>query len=148
MAAVTKVFIEVARSVKLALVVSAATVFKKLLLVLTWLAKVWSFWIKLAMDWPVVTLNVLVVLAMYCWDWVAIDGPANAAMAAGCTEAKPVFAVANLVSVEALTLVTAVVSMLVTKLSVTEDPATVLPVINFVAGAFLISLAKAVAAVA
>jgi hypothetical protein len=77
-----------------------------------------------------------------------MEGPAKAAMAAGCTAFKPVFAPANLVSDEAFTLVTAVLNMLVTKVSDTVEASTVAPVINFVAGAFLISLAKALAAVA
>ncbi len=46
LAAVTKVFISVAKPATLV----ASVVARKLLLVLIWLAKVWSFWIKPAMD--------------------------------------------------------------------------------------------------
>ena len=103
------------------------------------------------MDLPSSTLAGLLV--MYCCDWVAIEGPANAAMAAGCTVLKPVFTPANLVLVDAFISVTALVTMLFTKVSDTVESSTLVAavapsVINFVPGAFLISLAKAVAAVA
>ena len=96
------------------------------------------------MDLPAVTVAGL--LAMYCWDWVAMDGPAMAAMVAGSTVFKPVFTLANLVLVEAFILVTALDTMLVTMLSVTTEASTEAPVINFVAGSALIFLPKALAA--
>ena len=103
------------------------------------------------MDCPAATVAGL--LAMYCFDWVAMDGPAMAAMVAGSTALKPVFTSFNLMLVEAFMLVTAVLSMLVTTSSETVESSTLVaalvpPVINFVPGAFLICPAKAPAAVA
>ena len=71
-----------------------------------------------------------------------MEGAAKAAMAAGCTEFKPVFTPANLALVEAFMLVTALVTMLLTTSSDTTDASTEAPVINLVAGAALIWLAK------
>ena len=61
---------------------------------------------------------------MYCWDCVAMDGPANAAKAAGCTELIPDETKANLGLVDAFMLVTAVLNMLTTKVSDTVESST------------------------
>ena len=110
------------------------------------------------MDLPAVTVAGL--LAMYCLDCVAMEGPAIAEKAAAVTTVLPVsspfkffFTPANLVLLDAFMFVTAVLNMLATKVSDTVESSTLVaavlpPVINFVPGAFLISPAKALAAVA
>ena len=74
-----------------------------------------------------------------------MEGAAKAAMAAGCTVFKPVFTPANLALLEAFMLVTALVTMLLTTSSDTTEASTEAPVINLVAGAALMWLAKELA---
>ena len=93
--------------------------------------------------------------AMYCWDCVAMRGPLNVEKAAAVTTVLPVtspfkffFTPSSLELVDVFMLVTAVLNMLDTKAEDTCEASTVAPVINFGAVGFLISPAKALAAVA